>query len=131
MPTLQESIDALDRMIDGQASKPELRSQIAFIGREVAALEADYSHLSQDHATLQEAQLARDDDVAVENRHKVGVTLTNGVTKYYDADTYKILPNEREPRMVEFRKTDKAAHTYQEVAHAKWSDVSEVHKPSA
>jgi L-2-hydroxyglutarate oxidase LhgO len=54
MKTLQEHIDDLDKMIDGRAAKDEIRSQIAFIGREVAALEADYAQLAQAHAALQD-----------------------------------------------------------------------------
>jgi hypothetical protein len=55
MTTLQEHIDALDRMVEQGTSVPKLRSQIAFIGREVAAFEADYSSLGQAHADLQKA----------------------------------------------------------------------------
>jgi uncharacterized protein (DUF3084 family) len=54
MPTLQESIDQLDRMIDTGADIPKTRSQLAFIGREVSALEADYSSLAQSHSQLQQ-----------------------------------------------------------------------------
>lgn len=46
MKTLQEHLDDLDRMVDTGAGKPDTRSQIAFIAREVAALEADYAHLA-------------------------------------------------------------------------------------
>ncbi|MGA2175261.1 MAG: hypothetical protein ABSH38_09795 [Verrucomicrobiota bacterium] len=53
MRTLQEHIDDLDRMVDGGAEKPKVRSQIAFIGREVAALEADYARLAEAHSKLQ------------------------------------------------------------------------------
>jgi hypothetical protein len=56
MITLQEHIDALDRMVTQGTSVPELRSQIAFIGREVAALEADYARLAEAHTKLQEAK---------------------------------------------------------------------------
>ena len=51
--TIHEHIDALDRMVDCNASKPEIRSQIAFIGREIAALTADYSQLQEAYAALQ------------------------------------------------------------------------------
>lgn len=56
MPTLQESIDALDRMVTQGTSVPELRSQIAFIAREVAALEAEYVGALDDNAKLQTSQ---------------------------------------------------------------------------
>ena len=55
MRTLQEHLDDLDRMVDNGADKPKVRSQVAFIGREVAALETDYARLAADHAKLQEA----------------------------------------------------------------------------
>lgn len=51
--TLTEHIDALDKMVAGHASTAEIRSQIAFIGREVAALEADYAQLVQVNAERQ------------------------------------------------------------------------------
>jgi len=129
MPSIQQSLDALDSMVTNHASTPEIRSQIAHIAREVAALEAEYASAVDIHAKFQQAQLVRDQKTAAENKHKVGVTLTNGVTRYYDADTYAVLPNQRDPKMVEFRKTNKAQHTYQAVATARWSEVAEVHEP--
>lgn len=54
--TLQEHIDALDGMVENGADKPKIRSQIAFVGREVAALEADYARAIDDNAKLREAQ---------------------------------------------------------------------------
>jgi hypothetical protein len=51
--TLTEHIDALDKMVADHASTAEIRSQIAFIGREVAALEADYTNLAENNAKLQ------------------------------------------------------------------------------
>jgi hypothetical protein len=62
MTTLQEHIDALDRMVEQGTSVSKLRSQIAFIGREVAALEADYSSLGQAHAKLQGAEPQAEDE---------------------------------------------------------------------
>src|SRR5476649_1984793 len=60
MRTLQEHLDDLDRMVDsGSAPKHEIRSQIAFIGREVAALEANYLRLTDDHAKSNEAATKR------------------------------------------------------------------------
>lgn len=50
MKTITQHLDDLDRMIDaGNTPKHELRSQVAFIGREVAALEADYARLAEAH----------------------------------------------------------------------------------
>ena len=51
MSRLQQDIDDLDRMVDGNAAKDEIRSQIRLISRGVAALEA------ADHARLE--QIAR------------------------------------------------------------------------
>ena len=137
MPTLKENLDALDRMVTNHASTAEIRSQIAFIERELTAFEAEYMstarsyvRLQDEHKKLQHAQLARDQETVAENRHKVGVTLTNGVTRYYDADTYEILPNQRDPKMVEFRRTDKAKNLYYTMATARWSEIAEVHKPT-
>ena len=68
---LTEHIDLLDKMVAHHAATCEIRSQIAFIGREVAALEADNARLVEDkaelqdaHTKLQQAQLARDREVA-------------------------------------------------------------------
>jgi len=55
MRTLQEHIDDLDRMVDSGTSVAKIRSQIAFIGREVAALQADYAGLAQAHAEFKQA----------------------------------------------------------------------------
>jgi hypothetical protein len=55
MRTLDEHIDDLDRLVDGDAPKSNVRSQIAFIAREVAALEANYARLAEAHTKLQEA----------------------------------------------------------------------------
>ena len=55
MKSLIEHIDDLDRMVDSDASKPAVRSQIAFVGREVAALQADYASLAEAHQKLDAA----------------------------------------------------------------------------
>jgi len=61
MKTLQDHIDDLDRMVDsGSAPKHEIRSQIAFVGREVAALQAGYSALAAAHTALQQSKLESD-----------------------------------------------------------------------
>jgi len=54
MKTLQEDIDDLDRMVDTDAPKDRIRSQIRLISREVAALEADNARLVEGHAALQQ-----------------------------------------------------------------------------
>lgn len=58
MNRLQQDIDELDRMVDTDAAKEAIRSQIRLIGREVAALESDYASLADKCAQLQAAQTA-------------------------------------------------------------------------
>ncbi len=55
MSNLQKDIDDLDRMIDTDAAKDAIRSQLRFIARELAALEADYAVLAEQHAALQQS----------------------------------------------------------------------------
>jgi DNA repair exonuclease SbcCD ATPase subunit len=54
MKTLQEDIDDLDRMVDTDAQKDNIRSQIRLVAREVAELEADNARLVESHSQLQE-----------------------------------------------------------------------------
>jgi hypothetical protein len=54
MQTLQQHLDDLDRLVTNHATQPEIRSQLAFISREVAALETNYVNLLEAHASLQE-----------------------------------------------------------------------------
>ena len=70
MKTLQEDIDDLDRMVDTNAAKDAIRSQIRLIAREVATLEADYTSLAQSHAEL-EATRAKEKAEAEERRRNV------------------------------------------------------------
>jgi hypothetical protein len=68
----------------------------------------------------------------VDPKGKVGVRLTNGVAIFYNADRYKVLPNSREPQLVEFRRTiNKALGTYLTVATVKWSEVATLHEPGS
>jgi len=53
MTRLQQDLDDLDRMVDGNAPKDKTRSHIRLISREVAALEADYARLAEAHSKLQ------------------------------------------------------------------------------
>jgi hypothetical protein len=46
MKSITHHIDDLDRMIDGNAPKHEIRSQVAFIGREVELLETSIAELT-------------------------------------------------------------------------------------
>jgi hypothetical protein len=55
MKTLQEDIDDLDRMVDTDAKKDAIRSQIRLVAREVAALQADYSSLAEHHSQFRES----------------------------------------------------------------------------
>ena len=52
MKTLQEDIDDLDRMVDTNAAKDAIRSQIRLIAREVATLQAENASIYQAHAEL-------------------------------------------------------------------------------
>ncbi len=72
--TLQEHIDALDRMVTQGTSVPELRSQIAFIGRELAVIEADYARLAEACARLQKAhsELDAEHTALKDMKHKAG-----------------------------------------------------------
>ena len=58
MRTIHEDLDDLDRMVDGDAQKDKIRSQIRLISREVAALEADNARLAQGHAETKAAHTA-------------------------------------------------------------------------
>jgi multidrug efflux pump subunit AcrA (membrane-fusion protein) len=64
MITLQEHLDALDRMVTQGTSVPELRSQIAFITREVAALEARHVSAEDSIAELETTKTAFDAQLA-------------------------------------------------------------------
>jgi hypothetical protein len=67
-----------------------------------------------------------------EREKSVGVTLMNGKSVYYlGSNAYKLLPNDSAPVTIEIRKRDKAKGTYTVVAHAKWTDVSEIHEASS
>jgi hypothetical protein len=68
MNRLHQDIDELDRMVDTDAPKDAIRSQIRLIGREVAALETDYASLSEQHAQLQAAQAPPIADPPLEHR---------------------------------------------------------------
>ena len=61
MTTLMQHIDQLDNMVTNHASTPELRSQIAFIGREVSALQADFERLAEEHSALQNEHAKHND----------------------------------------------------------------------
>jgi hypothetical protein len=67
--TLAEDIESLDRMVDGNADKSRIQSQIRLIGREVATLEADNTKLAEDNEKLKEVLAkykARDDSEAAD-----------------------------------------------------------------
>lgn len=98
-----------------QAASDKQDKTLAKQAETISALQGQYQELESQHR----------------NRHNVGVTLKNGKTVFYPANTYALLPNKNAPVTIEFRMADKAKHTYHEVGHAKWSEVSEVHEPSA
>jgi hypothetical protein len=56
MTRILNDIDDLDRMIDTDAAKDAVRSQVRLIAREVAALEADHARLAEEYAKLQASQ---------------------------------------------------------------------------
>ena len=58
---------------------------------------------------------------------KFVVTLNSGKTVEYNCDTYVILPNSRDPQMVEFRVVNRPENSYRAIAHAKWSEIAELH----
>jgi hypothetical protein len=129
MPTIQESLDSLDSMVTNHAATPEIRSQIAHIAREVAVLQTDYMSAIDSQAKLAEKQSARDQEMAAENRHKIGVTLNDGSKVFYDADSYVLLPNKNAPQVVEFhKKSEKSANAVRTVAHVRFSEIKEVHE---
>lgn len=130
MPTLQESIDTLDHMVTNHASTPEIRSQIAYVARETATLEAQYMSAVRSSEQMIQELAAQDQKMAAENRHKFGVTLTSGVTRHYDGDSYAVMPHTRDPKLVEFRKTD-ASGLYEVVATVRWTEIAEIHTPMA
>lgn len=56
MSRFPQDFDDLERLIDGNAAKDEIRSQLRFIAREVAALEADYARAVEEHQQFQLSQ---------------------------------------------------------------------------
>lgn len=54
MPSILENLDDLDRMVDANAGKSDVRFQIDLISKQVAAFEADYENLATQHADLEE-----------------------------------------------------------------------------
>ena len=68
MPTLQEHLDNLDRMVDTGAHKPQIVEQIEIIRRIVALNDAEFSDLAQAHTKLQEEHSKLKDAEAKRNR---------------------------------------------------------------
>jgi hypothetical protein len=75
---LQKDIDDLDRMVDTGAAKDAIRSQVRFIAREVAALEADYSSLAEQYAALQQSQSSPAAQPAEDLAHIRGLFYASG-----------------------------------------------------
>ena len=83
MKTITEHLDDLDRMVDaGNTPKHELRSQIAFIQREVAALEHDYAGAVDTATKLQEKQ-AKADKLAVQRNDEAWDELKKESDEYH------------------------------------------------
>ena len=55
MPTIIESLEELDRMVTNHAATHEIRSQIAFVQREVIVLQADALRANEAMAALNDA----------------------------------------------------------------------------
>jgi len=68
MPTLQEHLDDLDRMVDGGADKPKIRHQIDLIGRIVATNEAERARVAQEYADFKEAAAKKIAALQAENQ---------------------------------------------------------------
>lgn len=64
MNTLQQDLDDLDRMVDGDTPKDKIRSQIRLISREVAALEEKKESVEENNAALREANTKFDTHLA-------------------------------------------------------------------
>jgi hypothetical protein len=62
--TLSEHIDALDQMVVTWSPLPQIRSQIAFIGREVAVLEAENLRLVAMDAALNQEMATVKQEIA-------------------------------------------------------------------
>ena len=132
---LTEHIDSLDKMVADHAATCEIRSQIAFIGREVAALEANYASLHSAHTELKELYEAlraeaQQDSVKFHDESMIVVTLRNGKTLTHPGNDYALLPSKNAPKVVEFRLLDKAKGVFTETGHAEWSQVAHVQKPA-
>ena len=126
----------LDELIVQHTSPPittMLRNKLHPLREQMEAYIASKSASEERNAQLteQNQELAAKYKKSDVDRHKVGVTLKNGKTVYYDANRYKLLPNESSPVTIEFRMHDKAKNCYRAVGHANWADVSEVHEPAA
>lgn len=112
-----------------------LRHQLALTREQVEAYQATSDKqdktLAKQAETIAELQSRNQEfERKHQDRHNVGVTLKNGRTVFYPANTYALLPNINAPTTIEFRMLDKIKHTYRAVGHAQWSDVSEVHEPA-
>jgi len=68
MATLQEHLDELDRMVVGGTNIPQIRSQIAFIGREITALDADYARFIDAHTQSEQATAKALADLQTQNQ---------------------------------------------------------------
>jgi len=133
-----DQFQKLDALIVEHTQPPVtgvLRGQLALTREQVEAYQAASDKQDQTLAAQVEAMATLQSEkqaliAKYEQPDKVGVTLKNGQTIFYSANSYVLLPNKISAAIIEFRMVDKARGTYREVAHAKWSDVSEVHNPT-
>jgi hypothetical protein len=87
MTRLQQDIDHLDRLVDGNAAKDEIRSQIRLISREVAALEAS---LGADYGQVKIARFSETQYVRHLTEHH-GMSVSELVTAFEAANSIQDL----------------------------------------
>jgi len=135
-----EGLDKIEKMILDRAPVAGLRAYIQTLyqfaeaedQRTTATIKQNEELVAQNQNVIAQKNAIETKQAELDaNRHKVGVTLKNGKTVYYDANYYTLLPNKNAPVTIEFQMMNKERHTYRPVGHAQWSDVSEVHEPSA
>ena len=132
-----EQFQKLDNLIVENTQPPVrtmLRNQLALTREQVEAYQAASD--KQDETLAKQAETiaalqhqCQEHESQHRNSHRFGVTFRNGKTVFYPGNTYALLPNKNAPVTIEFRMLDKVKHTYREVGHAQWADVSEVHEP--
>ena len=107
-----------------------------------AALQIAHSKLKNAHEELQAQNakvISENQKLVAENKalhakrpSQLGVILTTGEPRFYDADNHTITPSLLEPKVVQFWKVvDKKKNAKRLVASVPWNQVREVVNPSA